>query len=112
MGEQASIITRSPLTDHGEDAAQGPDHEAHVDAASGGQDPGGRHEDPGADDAAHDDPAPVQKTHLRLELHPVTLLLLRLLLGPGHGHDLLGLLPLGAHVTDHRDGNVCLRIMI
>ena len=100
----------SLLTDHSKNAAQRPDHEAHVDAAGGGQDPGGRHEDAGADDAAHDDPAPVQETHLRLQLKPLTLLLL--LLAPGHGHGLLGLLPLGPHVTDHRDRNVCRRIMI
>ena len=108
MGEESSLDTLSLLTDHGEDAAERPDHEAHVDAAGGGQHPGGRHEDARPDDAAHDDPAPVQETHLRLELQPVAPLLL--LLAPGHGHDLLGLPLLDPHVTDQR--NVCRRIMI
>ena len=104
-------LSLSLLTDHGEDTAERPDHEAHVDAAGGGQHPGGRHEDAGPDDAAHDHPAPVQETHLRLELQPVALLLL-LLLAPGHGHDLLGLLLLGPHVTDQGNIIVCQRIMI
>ena len=59
------------LTNHGEEAAGHPDDEAEVDAARGLEDPGGRHEDAAADDAAHDDGAAVEEGQLGLHAHPV-----------------------------------------
>ena len=50
----------APVTDHGEEPAHGPHHQRHVDAAGAGQHARGRHEDAGADNAAHDHAAPDQ----------------------------------------------------
>ena len=50
----------APVTDHGEDPTHGPHHQRHVDAAGAGQHARGRHEDAGADNAAHNDAAPDQ----------------------------------------------------
>ena len=58
------------LTDHGEQSADGPHHNGHVDAAGGLEHPRRRDKDPAPDDAAHDDGASVQQGHLRLQLQP------------------------------------------
>ena len=99
----------APVTDHSEEPAHGPHHQGHVDAAGAGQHARGRHEDAGADDAAHDyaapdqsrlsiettdqlehsienavhdDAAPVQETQLRLQPDPLPPLLAQLHHGP------------------------------
>ena len=60
-------------TYHGEEAAGDPDNEGEVDAAGGLEHAGGGHEDARADDAAHDDGAPVQQSQVSLQLDPLAL---------------------------------------
>ena len=55
-------------TYHGEEATGHPDQEGEVDTARGLENPGGRHEDAAADDAADYDGAAVQEGQLRLHL--------------------------------------------
>ena len=61
-------------TYHGEETAGHPDQEGEVDTARGLEDPGGRHEDAAADDAADYDGAAVQEGQLSLHLDPLGLL--------------------------------------
>lgn len=60
-------------THHGEDSGDGPDDERDVDTAGVHEDSGRRHEDAGADDAAHDDGDAVHQAHFRLERDLVVL---------------------------------------
>ena len=62
-------------TYHGEESADGPDHDGHVDAAGGLEDPSGGDKDAAPDDTAHDNRAAVEKGHLGLQAHRLSRLL-------------------------------------
>lgn len=63
------VINSIYCTYHGEEAGDKPDYEGRVDGSGVEEDAGGRHEDAGADDGAHDHSDPVEERHLSLELH-------------------------------------------